>query len=96
MAEIRSESPTEMNESSDVFEFPSSASSSSPSPSKARRQTAIYPNLSGPNKPSKPFSRSAAMRESVMALGSIEYLQHYFTKSGIAAKQKCVVSFHFI
>ncbi|KLO05055.1 hypothetical protein SCHPADRAFT_1003074 [Schizopora paradoxa] len=87
MAEIRSESPTEMHESSDVFEFPSSASSSSSSPSKARRQTAIYPNLSGLNKPSKPFSRSAAKRESVMALGSIEYLQHYFTKSGIAAKQ---------
>jgi hypothetical protein len=53
---------------------------------KARRQTAIYPNTlrSAP----KPFSRSAAKRESVMALGSIEHLQHYFTKSGIAAKQK--------
>ncbi|KAG8698296.1 hypothetical protein FRC09_007306 [Ceratobasidium sp. 395] len=53
---------------------------------KARRQTAIYPNTlrSTP----KPFSRSAAKRESVMALGSIEHLQHYFTKTGIAAKQK--------
>ncbi|KAG8679339.1 hypothetical protein FRC08_017038 [Ceratobasidium sp. 394] len=52
---------------------------------KARRQTAIYPNTlrSTP----KPFSRSAAKRESVMALGSIEHLQHYFTKTGIAAKQ---------
>ncbi|KAG9118457.1 hypothetical protein FRC07_007025 [Ceratobasidium sp. 392] len=53
---------------------------------KARRQTAIYPNTlrSTP----KPFSRSAAKRESVMALGSIEHLQHYFTKTGIAARQK--------
>ncbi|KAF8596385.1 hypothetical protein BDV93DRAFT_610926 [Ceratobasidium sp. AG-I] len=52
---------------------------------KARRQTAIYPNTlrTAP----KPFSRSAAKRESVMALGSIEHLQHYFTKTGIAAKQ---------
>ncbi len=83
-----------MHETSDVFEFPPSASSSSSPSKKARRQTAIYPNLSGPNKPSKPFSRSAAKRESVMALGSIEYLQHYFTKSGIAAKQKCVVIAH--
>ena len=89
MEENRTESPTEMHESSDVFEFPPSASSST-SPSKARRQTAIYPNLSGPNKPSKPFSRSAAKRESVMALGSIEHLQHYFTKVGIAAEKKCV------
>ncbi|KAG9086074.1 hypothetical protein FRC06_003287, partial [Ceratobasidium sp. 370] len=55
---------------------------------KARRQTAIYPNTlrSTP----KPFSRSAAKRESVMALGSIEHLQHYFTKTGIVAKQKPV------
>ncbi|KAF8583679.1 hypothetical protein K439DRAFT_1570533 [Ramaria rubella] len=51
---------------------------------KARRQTAFYPNTI--NKPQKPFSRSAAKRESVMALGSIEHLQHYFTKTGIAAK----------
>ncbi|KAB5590437.1 hypothetical protein CTheo_6129 [Ceratobasidium theobromae] len=53
---------------------------------KSRRQTAIYPNTlrAAP----KPFSRSAAKRESVMALGSIEHLQHYFTKTGIAAKQR--------
>lgn len=53
---------------------------------KARRQTAFYPNST--NKPQKPFSRSAAKRESVMALGSIEHLQHYFTKTGIEAKKK--------
>ncbi|QRV80963.1 hypothetical protein RhiJN_08978 [Ceratobasidium sp. AG-Ba] len=53
---------------------------------KARRQTAIYPNTLRATP--KPFSRSAAKRESVMALGSIEHLQHYFTKTGIAAKQK--------
>ena len=67
---------------------------SSPDPSsaarKARRQTAFYPNLNSTNKPQKPFSRSAAKRESVMMLGSIEHLQHYFTKTGIAAKKRCV------
>ena len=56
---------------------------------KARRQTAFYPNMA--NKPQKPFSRSAAKRESVMALGSIEYLQHYFTKTGIAPRKKLVI-----
>ncbi|KAJ6558210.1 hypothetical protein B0H19DRAFT_946011 [Mycena capillaripes] len=54
---------------------------------KARRQTAFYPNVNSTNKPQKPFSRSAAKRESVMALGSIEHLQHYFTKTGIEAKK---------
>ncbi|KAF9025635.1 hypothetical protein BDZ89DRAFT_1068125 [Hymenopellis radicata] len=39
------------------------------------------------NKAQNPFSRSAAKRESVMALGSIEHLQYYFTKTGIAAKK---------
>ncbi|EUC61611.1 hypothetical protein RSOL_401310, partial [Rhizoctonia solani AG-3 Rhs1AP] len=53
---------------------------------KARRQTAIYPNTLRATP--KPFSRSAAKRESVMALGSIEHLQHYFTKTGLQAKQK--------
>jgi hypothetical protein len=55
---------------------------------KSRRQTAFYPNVNSTNKPQKPFSRSAAKRESVMALGSIEHLQHYFTKTGIEAKKK--------
>ncbi|KAF8057589.1 hypothetical protein FPV67DRAFT_569965 [Lyophyllum atratum] len=54
---------------------------------KTRRQTAFYPNVNSSNKLQKPFSRSAAKRESVMALGSIEHLQHYFTKTGIAAKK---------
>ncbi|KAF8530084.1 hypothetical protein BU17DRAFT_36181 [Hysterangium stoloniferum] len=52
---------------------------------KARRQTSFYPNTT--NKPQNPFSRSAAKRESVMTLGSIEHLQHYFTKAGISARQ---------
>ncbi|KAG6917395.1 hypothetical protein DXG01_002664 [Tephrocybe rancida] len=60
---------------------------SSTAAKKSRRQTAFYPNLNSTNKPLKPFSRSAAKRESVMALGSIEHLQHYFTKTGIAAKK---------
>ena len=55
---------------------------------KARRQTAFYPNTNAANKQANPFSKSAAKRESVMALGSIEHLQHYFTKSGIAAESK--------
>ncbi|KAK7047743.1 hypothetical protein VNI00_006071 [Paramarasmius palmivorus] len=55
---------------------------------KARRQTAFYPNVNSSNKMQKPFSRSAAKRESVMALGSIEHLQYYFTKTGIQAKKK--------
>ena len=48
--------------------------------------------MNSSNKPQKPFSRSAAKRESVMALGSIEYLQHYFTKTGLAAESECVPS----
>ncbi|TFY78583.1 hypothetical protein EWM64_g5429, partial [Hericium alpestre] len=61
---------------------------SSPNASSVKkRRAAYYPNLNGTNKPQKPFSRSAAKRESVMALGSIEHLQHYFTKTGIAAKK---------
>ena len=55
-----------------------------------RRQIAFYPNMNSTNKPVKPFSRSAAKRQSVMTLGSIEHLQHYFTKAGLAAKTKCV------
>ena len=67
------------------------ATSSTPTtPRKHRRQVAFYPNMNQSNKPTKPFSRSAAKRESVMALGSIEHLQHYFTKTGIAAEKKCV------
>lgn len=55
-----------------------------------RRQIAFYPNMNSSNKPVKPFSRSAAKRQSVMTLGSIEHLQHYFTKAGLSAKTKCV------
>lgn len=72
------------------FKFPSptSLNAAEPASLKARRQVAFYPNMKSSNKPQKPFSRSAAKRESVMALGSIEHLQHYFTKSGIAAESK--------
>ncbi|KZT20686.1 hypothetical protein NEOLEDRAFT_1151159 [Neolentinus lepideus HHB14362 ss-1] len=55
---------------------------------KSRRQTAFYPNMKSSTKPQKPFSRSAAKRESVMALGSIEHLQHYFTKTGLSTQQE--------
>ena len=60
---------------------------------KSRRQVAFYPNMNQTNKPTKPFSRSAAKRESVMALGSIEHLQHYFTKTGLASDKRCVLEY---
>ena len=67
------------------------SSGSSVAAKKARRQTAFYPNINSSNKPNKPFSRSASKRESVMTLGSIEHLQHYFTKTGIIKPKKgCV------
>jgi hypothetical protein len=55
---------------------------------KLRRQTAVYPNINSTNKIEKPFSKSAAKRDSVLALGSIEHLQHYFTKTGLSASKK--------
>ena len=70
-------------------------SSSPRAPSKkSRPQAAVYPNLNAANKEQKPFSRSAAKRESVMALGSIEHLQHYFTKTGLIAKKEYVRGFY--
>ncbi|PVG02449.1 hypothetical protein CPB86DRAFT_725534 [Serendipita vermifera] len=54
---------------------------------KSRRQTAFYPVVTQTSN-TKPFSKSAAKRESVLALGSIEHLQYYFTKAGLAAKQR--------
>lgn len=61
-----------------------SGDGSAPPKSPTRRQTAsTYPN--NQRLQPKPFSRSAAKRESVMMLGSIEHLQHYFTKTGLAA-----------
>jgi len=57
---------------------------------KSRPQTAVYPNANAANKEQKPFSRSAAKRDSVMALGSIEHLQHYFTKTGLIVKKEYV------
>lgn len=54
---------------------------------KKARRTTVYPNINSTNKVEKPFSRSAAKRDSVMALGSIEHLQHYFTKAGLAASK---------
>ena len=65
--------------------------SSYPAPSrKSRPQPAFYPNVNAMNKEQKPFSRSAAKRDSVTALGSIEHLQHYFTKTGLITKKEYV------
>lgn len=74
----------------DSGEGEGSSSPASETAPKTRRLTAFYPNMNSSNKPLKPFSRSAAKRQSVMTLGSIEHLQHYFTKTGIAAKSKYV------
>lgn len=74
----------------DSGEGEGSSSPASETAAKTRRLTAFYPNMNSTNKPLKPFSRSAAKRQSVMTLGSIEHLQHYFTKTGIVAKSKCV------
>ena len=54
-------------------------------------RSAFYPNVNSTNKVEKPFSKSAAKRDSVLALGSIEHLQHYFTKTGLTASRKSVL-----
>ncbi|KAG2018675.1 hypothetical protein CC2G_008084 [Coprinopsis cinerea AmutBmut pab1-1] len=66
---------------------------------KNRRQTAVYNpskasslSSNSAQKPLKPFSRSAAKRESVLALGSIEHLQHYFSQTGIVSKRNPLVN----
>jgi hypothetical protein len=66
-----------------------------PENQKKRRQTLIYPTSKDSVRAPKPFSRSAAKRDSVLALGSIEHLQHYFTKAGIQAKRKYVIFYFF-
>ncbi|KAG8928602.1 hypothetical protein FRC02_006684 [Tulasnella sp. 418] len=71
---------------SNVSSSPATASDAQAAPKRARRQASTYPN--NQNKPSNPFSKSAAKRGSVMALGSIEHLQHYFTKTGLATKRR--------
>lgn len=88
MTSDSSESTTPMVLTPESTGTGSSTSPDSATAKKTRRQTAFYPNVNSSNKLQKPFSRSAAKRESVMALGSIEHLQHYFTKTGIAAKKK--------
>ncbi|KAJ3809978.1 hypothetical protein F5876DRAFT_42802 [Lentinula aff. lateritia] len=72
----------------------SSVSSGPGASKKTRRQTAIYPHVNSTNKTQKPFSRSAAKRGSVMALGSIEHLQYYFTKAGLKSKKKPLDKLH--
>ncbi|EPQ31482.1 uncharacterized protein PFL1_06837 [Pseudozyma flocculosa PF-1] len=54
-----------------------------------RRSALFYPSSALAAKSNqKPFSRSAAKRDSVMALGSIGYLQHLYAKQGIASKTR--------
>ncbi|KAJ7688960.1 hypothetical protein B0H17DRAFT_937764 [Mycena rosella] len=97
MASDSSASTTPMVLTPDSTGTTSADPEAAPSPAalkKSRRQTAFYPNVNSSNKPQKPFSRSAAKRESVMALGSIEHLQHYFTKTGIEAKKNTLNKSH--
>ena len=53
---------------------------------KRQHRQSVYPNNA--SKQSMPFSKSAAKRDSVMALGSIEHLQYYFAKTGLTSKRK--------
>ncbi|SRR6266498_2969946 len=48
------------------------------------------PGKRGYKKPSKPreFAKSAKKRQSVLALGSITHLQHFYAKRGIIIKPK--------
>jgi hypothetical protein len=65
--------------------------SSPPAPSrKSPPQTVFYPNVNAVNKEQKHYSRSVAKRDSTIALGSIEHLQHYFTKTGLIVKNEYV------
>ncbi|KAK0532603.1 hypothetical protein OC842_003241 [Tilletia horrida] len=54
-----------------------------------RKSALFYPSSTlAAHSNQKPFSKSAAKRESVLALGSIGHLQHLFSKQGIASKQR--------
>lgn len=75
-----------MSDSNGTSSIPMDTNENTGGLKRSRRQAAFYPNTQ--NKPSNPFSKSAAKRESVMALGSIEHLQHYFTKTGLASKRR--------
>lgn len=89
------DSPDAQDESRDSFpkdlSSPGSATSKADAATKKARRVTMYPNSNSTNKIEKPFSRSAAKRDSVMALGSIEHLQHYFTKAGLSASKACVL-----
>lgn len=54
-----------------------------------KRSVLFYPSAGLAAKSNQqPFSRSAAKRDSIMALGSIGYLQHLYTKQGIANRNR--------
>ena len=51
---------------------------------RSKRSVLFYPSVTLAAKSNQaPFSRSAAKRESILALGSIGYLQHLYTKQGM-------------
>lgn len=56
---------------------------------RSKRSVLFYPSAGLAAKSNQqPFSRSAAKRESILALGSIGYLQHLYTKQGIASRNR--------
>ncbi|KAJ1591080.1 hypothetical protein NDA11_005972 [Ustilago hordei] len=56
---------------------------------RSKRSVLFYGSANSANKSNQqPFSRSAAKRESILALGSIGYLQHLYTKQGIANRKR--------
>lgn len=59
---------------------------------RTKRSVLFYPSATLAAKSNQqPFSRSAAKRESIMALGSIGYLQHLYTKQGIANRKRPIM-----
>ncbi|KAH8926446.1 hypothetical protein BT69DRAFT_1278763, partial [Atractiella rhizophila] len=62
--------------------------SSPPSPTAPTRPTSSAANRYYASNSAKPFSKSAAKRSSVMALGSIAHLQHFYVKNGLANPER--------
>jgi hypothetical protein len=87
--------------SSDVSSTPSSTphSTGTQDPSRAsakkpRLQAVFLSDCESAHKEQKSFSRCAHPSEKALALGSIEHLQHYSTKSGLIAKKECVAALY--
>ncbi|CAO1632406.1 unnamed protein product [Sympodiomycopsis kandeliae] len=74
--------------STSMSSAPDSSTGSAHTPLKQKRSTVFHGSEAFKAKTNqKPFSKSAAKRESVMALGSIGHLQNFYAKQGFAARQ---------